>query len=446
MADVLLARIDSEAYVYPVATEGGDRVIHVSVIEDYSQVYGVAVSYGHGIFIPRPIASMEEVFLPRMFGGDLRVTIEMPINESLVFQPKIAISQDVVIESFIEDETLFQPRMGGSSDVAVENYIGTSEEFFPLTVGYANRIILESVIPSGQFFYPVRISGQKAFPLTIKNIAPDGTFLGTDISPFQSYYSLSGVIDDSSVRRARSASIITAYTPSEEAMFLGTYYTAFYIYNPGEILGLKRENIYLNITGGTRYRIRNLANPTGVLISEAAPFVADLTEQDKILLTGTTRTSTFGQVNISLLPSPDGEIAEFSRDGSSRYFDLRNQVFIPGNQRIRIPDLMPDEYYGVYVKVETMFSPINVISKDYAFINLVWQNNYLNGGVMRSRDSYPGQSETETGAKLGQLLPSIYFEFTTGYENLIREIDTTTEKLHNRYPPYFLSYDDVTSS
>lgn len=388
--------------IFPELVPTTSTVMGVRVVHGNDPSYAVTSAIYNTSYVAQPmilhegevvtsaLASTSQVYLPGIDIGEIVVETELEPSTSQVFLPGIlsmwGINTDLVYES-----TVFQPRVEHSGN------------------------IYTSAIPSTSYIYRPFIRTQRDFPLLIKQAGANREPTMVDVSPYQSY--------GAPRRIGLSSGIVSSYTPSDEAMFADTYFDGFYIYNDSHA---DASNVYLSITGGRSYEDGT------EIIYEGSQFTNDIT----YLLDGKSRTSLYDQVRVSLLVSPTRELVKFNRDGSSPYFDLENQVFVPANQRVKIPDLSRGDFWGVYVRISTEFSPDVPHEEDYSFINLSYVKN-------NQRESYPGSVKTLSGVDTGYALPSVYFRFTTGYDSVIRQVNASVDRLYSMYPPYLLHYEDI---
>jgi len=427
-----------------------------SYVTDFSSIPQHMLVRGSGEFLFAPYTEEEVIFSPRVVRGSGKFLFAPTVaSAGDIFTPFITEGQGLSINSVIPSsftaysissarsfnipmfdvEEITAPSLSSSLVVDLTSLIPS--EFVAITPDTLSVSYLSTdVVPEAFFTYPIRVSAVKSLPLLLKAATVTGAMSPADISSYQSYYSVPSIPDPSLLRVAKVTAGGISYIESKNALSSGVMYSAFYVVNNTSIPNLVRRNIYLSMSGGIGYRAVTPSVPNGITIHEGSQF----TTNDDILLGASSRTSLFDQVRISLLLSPSGELYPFNPDGSSAYFDLRNRAFSPANSRLRVPDLAPGDYYGVYMKVETAFSPDDIKTKDYSFVNLSYVNDY---GSYKTRESYPGQVETITGVKTNSALPSIYFEFYSEYQSMVTEISASVERLYSKYPPYFLHYEDL---
>ncbi|MFA5626208.1 MAG: hypothetical protein WC965_01870 [Thiohalomonadaceae bacterium] len=419
-----------ESFVFFAKRHGETPVSFV----DERLVYPLTLLPGSGAFLFAPMLTGEASVSTRsrpVLGTGLPVSTTIS-SGFMVYG--ISSSRTTEVPAY-DSEIVMSPAVVSTATINVTPPL--SSEFLVLPTSVSDRAYLSTSRVLSEFFvYPVKFSSVKSLPLLLKAATVTGDMSPADISSYQSYYSVSSVPDPSLLRVAKVTAGGIPYIESKNALSSGVMYSAFYIVNNTSIPNLVRRNIYLSMSGGIGYRAVTSSVPNGITIYEGSQF----TTNDDILLGASSRTSLFDQVRISLLLSPSGELYPFNPDGSSAYFDLRNRAFSPANSRLRVPDLAPGDYYGVYMKVETAFSPDDIKTKDYSFVNLSYINDY---GSYKTRESYPGQVETITGVKTSSTLPSIYFEFYSEYQSMVTEISASVERLYSKYPPYFLHYEDL---
>lgn len=468
--DILVNEVDPSFshFPYGINLSGGDGSIAVEVIDEQSYVFPAFPSQGYPILLsvvapsstvlPVEVRAHVDIEVPsipatgQMFAPYIEFALGVyPVAASSTALPiELQTETSLMVDAIGSSLEIFRPAINTANTITPNGPLG-GIQVMPVTLhswsGMLVDAIIDPMVNTFAFAFPVRLGIEVTSPLRIRRPDPaNKSFSLVDISPFQHYYlpPAGDLTDDSFINRARTTSIVTGYTPSTESLFTHTYYDAFYIQNPRTLgsSGVHSRditNIYVGANGGSRYRVMNSTGHE-IDVYEAAPFTDDL----DTLLRGEGRSSLFGQVDISFLVSPENELMDFNRDGSSPYFDLRNQEFTPSTNPVRVPDLMPGEFHGVYVKITTHFSPDSITPTDYSFLKI----SYTNQGItpdLSTLDRYPGQSViVHSGTQQGgTLLPSIFFAFTTGYEELLREIEERKETLYNRYPPYFKHYEDL---
>lgn len=407
----------------------------VTPIPSSSWMFAPTVLHGTGYFaITDRVETTSQVYEPMLFPtvGNF-IAPRLPDSTSSVMS--VAVQTHSVVETeLFGGSTVFQPEVINTVYVKPSMVYTSSVVFVPEVSSIGD--IQPSLIPPSNFIFRPELRQQRSYPVRMKQPGVNGELTMVDLSPYQSYLDMGTAFIPSQARRGEVFGTVSSYTVSDEAMFSGVYYDGFYIYN--EALTLDGvSNIYLSITGGRSYEVVDTLGSHTVY--EATPFLSEVNPAivDEFRLGGKSRTSLFGQVKISLMVSPTRDLVKFNRDGSSPFLNLQRQTFTPANQRIKIPSLQRGEYWGVYVRVETEFSPDIPYEVDYSFVNL----SYTRGNF---RESYPGQVRNTDGTMTSQLLPSVYFKFTTGYDAVVKDIEKSVDKLYRRYPPYLLHYEDIT--
>lgn len=241
----------------------------------------------------------------------------------------------------------------------------------------------------------------------------------------------------------RVSNLVDEYVPSFEAVFSRTYYSGFYIENESH---LHRENIDFWINGGGSYRmVTNTVNKTmyeseHIYDSEAA-LVGDIdffeNEKDRYVMGGVSRTSLFGHLDVSYFVASGDSLQQFSDNGVGTAINLSSRTFTPGTQKTRIRNLGPGESVGIYLKVTTKFSIDFPVQRDYSFLHLSYKSVESD-----SYETLPGQVRSPSSNYTALLIPSVYFSVRTDYDRLKDSIQNETRVLYDKYPPYFLAYED----
>lgn len=462
MADVFLTELESSSATFPVTLDGGSTAVKTLTLASQAAAFLVR-AYAGDVRL-EVLTSTSQAFPTVAFhgsGSGLPVAVDrVPFSPSTVYPPLVLLDVNATTSLITSTSATYDFSVGMGIDVPVIPYSGSvfdisasasvqfsvseiqsTAQTFNITVDYYNGV-RPPLIPSTSYVYPVAATTQKVLPLLMRLATPLGGLTTMDISPYQQYYT---VVDPSMARVAKSSAVLSRYIPSQEVLSSTAYYDAFYIVNATDMPTLLRKDIYFSLTGGVGYRVVGSSATIYEADSLLGGVSSELSNEAKLL--GATRTSTFGQLELSYLvsPAPDGSLVEFSSDGKSKYLDLTRQLFVPGTQRTRLPDLLPGRAVGIYLKVEPKFSEKPLISKDYSFVNLSYINHVIGSSTDNdTRESYPGLARTLDGGVIpSKSLPSVYFEFYSGYGKIVEEIAVQTERLFNRYPPYMLTYEDI---
>jgi hypothetical protein len=238
---------------------------------------------------------------------------------------------------------------------------------------------------------------------------------------------------------------LARYIPSTESFF-SRFYKGIYIYNPskekdGVLHESARRNIIFSITGGTTILLESPVNEQ-TLFYENKKYIEDF--NDTINLYKVDKTSANNNVFISLsgMPEKNSNLPYFNLDGSVARSESNNVVFrdyVSANSGILIPELLPGEYYGVFLRVDIKF---DVESKpvDYSFLNLTYENfNPIESEedfIFGDRDVIPGFS---TGA-YRYFIQSFGLKFNTNLSSIKRDINKKINILYDNYPPFFSDY------
>lgn len=346
-------------------------------------------------------------FSPELFGGEF------------FYQGNLDAKYEI-LANFIESGSLFNPTV------------------YPGDVG----IVVNGFIDSLNIF-PVRVRAVRVDPLRIKAAESNlgGDITRDYISPSQNYIQKDPLLNydkRADFSYSLASTLMDRYTPSNEALFSKTFYRAFYIQNDSAFS--RRRNIDFWIDGGYTYQIdgKRIYESEFLLAEEANRYGITLQDAASYFTSGASRTSMFGQLNVSYLVSSTRTLSRFGQDGRGIGIDLRNQVFTPGNQKTRLPSLDIGEYIGIYLKITTQFLPDFPIKSDYSFFHLSYTTDG-NG----FREKYPGQMKNQDGDILNILLPSLSMRVTTDYDRLEAYLKEDVRTLYNNYPPYFTTLEDI---
>lgn len=219
---------------------------------------------------------------------------------------------------------------------------------------------------------------------------------------------------------------------AEDAVFPSEIYTSFYVQNNSND---KYEQLFLTINGGENIRVEtsefqgNFHEADGYNLNQT--FLSQ-TQLDEYKNKSIVRTSLFNQINIELSVAPKNTSLESLDDQV-----FTNTNFISAKERTRLPNLNPEDYVGVYLKISTNFNVNLGIPTDFSFIHF----NYFNA-TRNEHVSFPGQVYSSTqNTYLPRMLPSMALQFVTDYQRLLQLIERTTEDLYALYPPFFEYYE-----
>lgn len=404
----------------------------VAAIDDGS-IYDISSIFGRAI-VSTAIDSFES-FDPQIIGVGKQVLTSL-LDDSEVYSiiPRV----DIRLLEF-SDFSFFQSTRDLQNEIATQLLEGS---FYDPEVVPGNVDINVSGFIDNLYMYPLRVRGDIIDPIRLKKA---DTVYGGDITrdylaSSQNYYPKL----PSSTYESRSdfsyspvTNLMDRYIPSNEALFSKTFYRAFYISNDSTFL--ERRNIDFWIDGGSTYTIddKKIFENKFFLEDEESRYGVLLDNRDEIITDGRSKTSMFNQLSISYLFSPVRNVSNFNPDGSGVGIDLRSQTFTPGNTLTRIPVLAPGDYVGVYLKINTNFLPDFPIKSDYSFFHLSYTTV-----SSEFRETYPGQIR-KNNVPVNQLLPSIYMRVTTDYEALKKYLEEDVEFIYSKYPPYFLSLEDI---
>lgn len=244
-----------------------------------------------------------------------------------------------------------------------------------------------------------------------------------------SYTKISGIVDD--------------YIPSFEAVFSRDYYSGFYVVNDSN---LTRENVHFWVDGGGYYRLvsdtvdKTIYEAEHLYLSEignladSSEFVAN---QDSYIMGGSTRTSLFGSLLVSYFVYPNQVLPQVSDTGIGTGINLTTTRFTEGNQKTRLGNMAPGESVGIYLKIRPRFSIDIPVQKDYSFFHLSYKTIENN-----SYESVPGQVRSPASNYTSLMIPSVYLSASTNYSSLKTTILDETKAMYDKYPPYFLAYED----
>lgn len=415
---VVLDSIPDSVGFWPISFPA-DESIDLEAIPSEAQVFSPSVYIG-AVRLPL-IESSAELYAP-----EIRPVIILPIisDSWLTYTPTIFAVNSVLLPD-ITQETEFY-------DISLD--LGSVEIVFD----FDDDVLLN---PTHRTYAP-SVLRERLHPLRFKAAE---TVLGGRITPdniasLQEYIQ----VDPDSAYDSRQdflytevSGLLPTYIPSHDATFSKVYYRAFYIMNdsPNDT----RRNIDFWINGGDTYLITNTQGTKRVnegyypMLSAAAG--VELENQEEILLGGSTRTSLFGNVEVSYLIVD--ELLPVSESGVGVGINLNTAQFTSGHVKARIRDLGPQEYVGVYLRIRSKFNPDLPVDSDYAFMHLEYTSERIG-----YREKYPGQ--LHTGLKRhGTLLPSVALKFKTGFSGLKRYLDEEVDSFYNKYPPYFIHYEEI---
>jgi hypothetical protein len=298
-----------------------------------------------------------------------------------------------------------------------------------------------------------------------------GIITGDDVFPGINYYvSSSDVIlknGYSSVFSTRFniyssviAPKLVQYIPSLE-VFSFTFYKGIYIYNPSKakdavLYETERRDINFSITGGSTFTLGDtklessdinngstfLPEFDNVLFYEGSYYRENL--NDEFSLNGQDRTSANGNIMVSISPEIgiNRPLSYFQLDGTSQVQDLSLKSFVPGNEGIVIPSLMPGDYLGVYLKFEAMFS-IDSKPVDYAFFNVQYENivdaSDSQTNLFPSREVIPGKSLPNSFNNTF-FIQSFALKFNTNFNEFKQLLQGKIDRMYDNFPPFFSDY------
>jgi hypothetical protein len=496
MADISLQLLDSESFFAPSVT--GGEIVSVAFFEEEFTFFENYITAngsvsGHPVlieYLPSGVVFLPLVSYPQEIETQIIDQSEVydVIRTELSFSPNLIDSANFYDISsvfgraasldLLDSFEIFNPTITGRQ--ISPNIINSFEvypiiprvdirllefsdfSFFPSSTDFRNEIITE--VLEGEFYdpevspgnvdinvsgfidnlyiYPLRVRGDIIDPIRFKRA---DTIYGGDITKdylasSQNYYPrLPSSTYESRADFSYSpvVGLMDRYIPSSDALFSKTFYRAFYISNDSTFL--ERRNIDFWVDGGSTYTIddKKIFENRFFLEDEESRYGVLLDNRDEIITDGRSKTSMFNQISVSYLFSPVRNVSNFNSDGSGVGIDLRSQTFTPGNTVTRIPVLAPGDYVGVYLKINTNFLPDFPIKSDYSFFHLSYTTV-----SSEFRETYPGQLK-KNNVPVNQLLPSVYMRVTTDYEALKKYLEEDVEFIYSKYPPYFLSLEDI---
>lgn len=457
MQNVSLSLLDGGEVFSPTFAEEGDIAVN-GVISD-GEVYTVIVTdfaLSPRVIVPEAFGSLElfditvtinqevlvDGFIDGLFVYDvLRTGQAWALNElddSQVFDVTVRVSFS---PELFGGEFFYQGTLDAQTDI-LANFLDAGT-FFDPTVYPGNVDIVVNGFLDSMNIFPVSVRTVRVDPLRIKSAESNlgGDITRDYISPSQNYIQQNPALaydKRADFSYSVTSSLMDRYIPSNEALFSKTFYRAFYIQNDSSFS--PRRNIDFWIDGGSTYQIdgTRIYESQFLMEEEEARYGVSLPNADVYRSGGTSRTSLFGQLNVSYLVSPTRTLSRFGQSGQGIGIDLRNQVFTPGNQKTRLPALNIGEYIGIYLKITTQFFPDFPIKSDYSFFHLSYTTD-ANG----FREKYPGQIKSQSGDNLNLLLPSLSMRVTTDYAKLEAYLKEDVRTLYNNYPPYFTTLEDI---
>lgn len=392
----------------------------LSEAEVYSPAFGP-------ILEPPFFLNPSSVFSPELFNG---IILGEPIGSSVSFFSHF-------IEGINEIDFAFTTPLSSGVDVYQPNI-----EPGPMDIEFGG------LIPERLFIYRPALKIQRNFPVTFKraesplggDIVQENIFSGTDYSPVLDTLEYDNISD---FRYSFARGVIPNYIPSTDALFSKTFYRGIYVKNDSPFE--TKSGVTFWVDGGQSYRVQNaLVDKTvqesrPIYEAEKALYSAEISieEEDEFVFGGSSRTSLFGQLRVSYLISNTRILYPFNEDGVGLGINLASQRFIPGNQKSSLPDLNSGDYVGIYLKVEAKFSPDFPIKTDYSFFHLSY-----NGEDSGLYEMYPSQLRSN-GGLVQLMLPSVSLRVSTDYDRINSYLSTETERLYNRYPPFFTQLEDV---
>lgn len=278
-----------------------------------------------------------------------------------------------------------------------------------------------------------------------------GLITDTDVFPGMNYYtSLNDLIVENTysatfsknfdIYNSSIAPKLVQYIPSLDAFSL-IFYKGIYIYNPSIEednfeYEVSRRDIIFSVTGGSTFA----AGPSDVLFYEGSFYQESL--DNPFSLNGLDKTSANGNIRVSISPEnrKNRPLKYFNLDGTSQVEDISLRDYIPGNASVQVPSLDPGDYFGVYLKFESVFK-LDSILTDYAFFNLSYTNNVSASDTERfpSRENIPGQS-LENSFGNSYYLQSFSLKFNTNTSLLGNILANKIDLMYDNYPPFFSDY------
>ena len=395
------------------------------------------------------------------FSFEIEATNEVGFNliESLeIFEPSIytnaiflneidgleifsSVLQKLVRLNSFESSEIIQSSIDSENQVYL-NLID-SIEFFPFTVEVEDWEIELNKILSNSFVFPVSTLQTVDFPLRLKQSdGLGGEVTNNLISPAQRQYTLPANFDVDNRSHfffsQTTSRLLNRYIPSNESLFSKEFFRALYVVNDSEVSS--KTNVDFWIDGGLVYRIQNNVVSENRFFLEDEESLHDLQvpERDRYLFDGKSRTSLFGHIDVSYFVSENPVLGRFGEDGRGVGINLQNRVFTPGSSKTRLPNLAPGERVGIYLKFVVQFRPDFPIKRDYSFFHLGFTDS-----VTGFRETYPGPSRLGGSTETNLVLPSIYTVVETNYPILKRYLNEDVERIYEKYPPYFISLEDI---
>ena len=231
------------------------------------------------------------------------------------------------------------------------------------------------------------------------------------------------------------------YVSSLNAFYF-TFYKGIYVYNPSikndnmEYESIRR-NINISITGGSTF---TLPSSEGVFY-EGALYSDDL--NSGFTYAGNSRSSANNNVDVFISgeSAKNKSLSYFEIDGSSSNqgaSGISSRNYIPSNQGIKLPDLDPGDFYGIYLKFDVSFD-INSKPIDYCFINMFYDNDKTDPNdenfQFGSRDRIPGKSIGNE-----DYVQSFALKFSTKLNYLLDGLEQTVDTVYDNFPPFFSDY------
>jgi len=295
---------------------------------------------------------------------------------------------------------------------------------------------------------------------TVYNLSPlrfklpelnGGSITDTDVFPGINYYTeqedlivegdYSSVFSKNfDVYSSTIAPKLVQYIPSLDAFFL-VFYKGMYIYNPsiendGVEYETQRSNIVFSITGGSTFVIDN----SDQLFYEGSFYQDDL--DDPFSLNGLNQTSANGNINVSISPelTKNRPLNYFDFDGTSQTEDISLRDYVSGNSSIQVPDLNPGDYFGLYLKFESVFK-LDSNPVDYSFFNLSYSNDIVSSDteLFPSRETIPGKTLVNSFDD-SYFIQSFSLKFNTNTEYLKSILSDKIDIMYDNYPPFFSDY------
>lgn len=291
-------------------------------------------------------------------------------------------------------------------------------------------------------------------PLRIKMPEDNGGGItNVDMFPGYTYFSsASDVVSSSNIYSTSVTSKLNVYgsfrSPSlvryisSINAFSYTFFKGIYLYNPSiekDKLNYEctRNNIFFSINGGSVFSLPNL----NVVFYETSPYLNYL--NDKINLSKVEKTSSNNNVkiSISLESNKNVPLPYFNVDGSLPRLSgtIRSRVYSNASAGVVINELLPGDYIGMYLKIESLFNPAS-LPFDFSFFNLRYENSpNQNNLVFSDRDNIPGAGVDEFSS-FRFYTQSMVAKFETRLDTLNKSIDKTVNLMYDNYPPFFSDY------